>query len=114
MVKLGDRLLEVCNKQTEAKTYTMDKLCRGLARLTSSRYVNICDTLKSPLRYLCIKSVYVQYNYHKCKLTSAPLLFFKLHVAACAHVPLRPYAKTAAVDMVPIVVVVSVVPHFVY
>lgn len=38
LVNLSDKLLEVCNKQVEAanKTYSMDKICRGLARLTSS------------------------------------------------------------------------------
>jgi len=47
MVKLSDKLLEVCNKHVEvAKGYSMDKLCRGLTRLTSSRFV-LCGKLGS-------------------------------------------------------------------
>lgn len=40
MVKLTDKLLEVCNKAAEpSKNYSMDKVCRGLIRLTKSKYV---------------------------------------------------------------------------
>ena len=40
MEKLCDRLLEVCNKGVEpSKNHSMDKLCRGLVRLTSTRYI---------------------------------------------------------------------------
>lgn len=42
MVKLTDKLLEVCNKSAEpSKNYSMDKICRGLIRLTNSRYVRM-------------------------------------------------------------------------
>jgi serine/threonine-protein kinase ATR len=37
MVRLTDKLLEVCNKPAESgKTYSMDKICRGLTRLTTA------------------------------------------------------------------------------
>lgn len=40
MVKLTDKLLEVCNKPAEpSKSYSMDKICRGLIRLTNSQWV---------------------------------------------------------------------------
>ena len=40
MVKLSDKLLEVCNKHVDpGKNHSMDKLCRGLTRLTNSRLV---------------------------------------------------------------------------
>ena len=50
MVKLSDKLLDVCNKHVEvAKSYSMDKLCRGLTRLTSSRLAHsVCSELCSP------------------------------------------------------------------
>lgn len=54
MVKLTDKLLEVCNKSAEpSKNYSMDKICRGLIRLTNSRYV--CIFLQQLDRcYLCL------------------------------------------------------------
>ena len=55
MVKLSDKLLEVCNKQVEAaKNHSMDKLCRGLTRLTNSRLV-ICDL---------IENIYINVSYY--------------------------------------------------
>ena len=42
MEKLCDRLLEMCNKSVEpSKNHSMDKLCRGLVRLTSMRLVRV-------------------------------------------------------------------------
>ena len=42
MVRLTDKLLEVCNKPAESgKTYSMDKICRGLTRLTTAEYVTL-------------------------------------------------------------------------
>ena len=37
MSKLSDKLLEVCNKHVEPGKNTMDKMCRSLPRLISSR-----------------------------------------------------------------------------
>ena len=39
MMRLCEKLLEVCSKPVEAvgKPTTMDKVCRGLARLTSDK-----------------------------------------------------------------------------
>lgn len=45
MVKLTDKLLEVSNKSAEpSKNYSMDKICRGLIRLTNSRHVYIYNS----------------------------------------------------------------------
>ena len=47
-MKLSDKLLEVCNKQVDpAKNHSMDKLCRGLTRLTNSRLVFFCDFIET-------------------------------------------------------------------
>ena len=41
-MRLTDKLLEVCNKPAESgKTYSMDKICRGLTRLTTAEYVTL-------------------------------------------------------------------------
>ncbi len=40
MNKLSDKLLELCNKQVDTgKSFTMDRFCRNLPRLISSRLV---------------------------------------------------------------------------
>ena len=43
VVKLTDKLLEVCNKKVEVQRLpallTMDKVCQSLGRLTNIRYV---------------------------------------------------------------------------
>ena len=43
VVKLTDKLLEVCNKKVEAQRLpallTMDKVCRSLGRLTNAKYI---------------------------------------------------------------------------
>jgi len=47
MEKLCDRLLEVCNKNAEpSKNHSMDKICRGLIRLTNLRYL-FCPAYRS-------------------------------------------------------------------
>ena len=53
MVKLSDKLLEVCNKPAEpSKNYSMDKICRGLIRLTNNQYVNASNPLHENI-YTC-------------------------------------------------------------
>ena len=75
-MKLSDKLLEVCNKHVDpGKNHSMDKLCRGLTRLTNSRlacvfcfcnfietclYTVILCTCSFPLGTLmCIELVFV-------------------------------------------------------
>ncbi len=52
MMRLSDRLLEVCNKMVEPmKSHTMDRICRGMARLTNG-FVSF-ESRNTAVRELC-------------------------------------------------------------
>ena len=58
MVKLTDKLLEVCNKPAEpSKNYSMDKICRGLIRLTNSQYVSFSSVHFDATTLECLNSL---------------------------------------------------------